>query len=445
VLFQRLRAFIRQRPLRTLGRLAVLSLLGLGLYAGGRYLWTHYWEPKSHFKEAHTALARRDFQEARRHLAFCLEAWPDDAASHFLAARAARRAGDLDAAEEELATCQRLQEKHPNPGVGDTTLEFALLEAQRGNLLRVEPHLRARLREDHPDALLILEVLSSELMYAYRLKEARQILDLWLQRQPEEYEALVRRGWVAEHLFDFPDAMRDYGKALSIDPDQDSVRLRMAELLLAKNRPADALEHVELLHKRQPDNPAVVVALARCYRGLDRFEDADRVLNELLNVHAKNAPALSERGLLALEAGRLEEAERLLRQAAALEPHNRLVNYNLSQSLNRLGKKEEAAQVTAKLAKADADLLRMGTLMREVQRRPHDPALRYEIGMIFLRNDFDDDGVRWLGTALQADAGHLPTHQALADYFERAGNNEKATLHRQIVRQFALKASSGQK
>jgi Tfp pilus assembly protein PilF len=100
--------------------------------------------------------------------------------------------------------------------------------------------------------------------------------------------------------------------------------------------------------------------------------------------------------------------------------------------LNRLGKTEEAKIVEAKMAESAAEIRRMDKLVREVNQKPNDPALRYEAGMIFLRNGFTQDGLHWLNTALDVDPNHRPTHQALADYFERTGDEARARHHRQF-------------
>ena len=75
----------------------------------------------------------------------------------------------------------------------------------------------------------------------------------------------------------------------------------------------------------------------------------------------------------------------------------------------------------------------MDKLVREVNQKPNDPALRYEAGMIFLRNGFTQDGLHWLSTALDVDPNHRPTHQALADHFERTGEQARARHHRQFL------------
>jgi Tfp pilus assembly protein PilF len=38
--------------------------------------------------------------------------------------------------------------------------------------------------------------------------------------------------------------------------------------------------------------------------------------------------------------------------------------------------------------------------------------------------------LHWLLTALKEDPGHALAHKALADYYERAGQPERAAMHR---------------
>jgi len=66
--------------------------------------------------------------------------------------------------------------------------------------------------------------------------------------------------------------------------------------------------------------------------------------------------------------------------------------------------------------------------------QPYDPALRYEAGMIFLQNGMTREGLHWLSTALDAYPAHRPTHEALAQYYEKAGQEDLAAYHRQFLR-----------
>ena len=424
---------LSQRPGVGLCVLAVLCLAGLLTYKAWLYARARFIEPRNHWRAAREAIDRREFSAALPHLEHCTSAWPNDVETRFLLARTLRRAGKLDEAEQCLVACEHLVERRDDATRPDTKLEWALIQAQRNKLTEVEKYLQARLREFHPDSLLILETLSWQLMWSGRLGDARSYLDIWLSERPNEHDALVRRGWVFEHLLNRTAAIDDYQAALAARPDDDNVRSRLVELLLSENRPTDALAWLQPLLETRPDDPDVIVCLARCQRISGQFEQAQKALTMLLAVHPQNAPALSELGMLALEKGQTTEAERFLREAAAKDPHNRLITYSLWQCLEKLGKRDEAKHIKESLERDDAATKRMDQLVRDVMKRPYDPSLRHEVGMIFLQNGFTEDGLRWLVTALHVDPSHRPTHRALADYYERAGNTEEAARHRQFL------------
>jgi tetratricopeptide (TPR) repeat protein len=434
-LFGRLFARLWQRPGLTTCVLGLLAVIGVAGYLSKLHL-SAWW----HYRAAEAALEKGEFAQARTHLAACLTTWSRSAPAHFLAARAARRAGDLEAAEEELVACERLGDATDN-----TTLEWTLVSVQRGKLTAaVEAFLRRLLQEGDADSPLILETLTQEFMWTNRYADARQMLNLWLELRPDHCEALVRRGWVAEHLLDLPAATADYLQVLALDPERDSVRLRLAELLVQQNRSGEALEHLESLSQRQPGNPAVVVALARCRRRLGQLSEARLLLDKLLAERPAEVEALSERGAMALEADQPDQAEGWLRAALKHEPRHRQANYDLCQCLERLGKHQEAQEYLSRLQVIDKELKRMGQVVGEVMKHPHDAALRWEAGAIFLRNGRPNDGLHWLLTALQEDPLHRPTHQALADYYERIGNQEQAARHRQILERIGVSAAATQ-
>src|SRR5262245_7400930 len=315
-------------------RAFLVLALSLTLLAGGWYARAHYWLPRKSLEEAELALKQREFERARLELEKCLLAWPEDPHVYFLLARTARRARDLDQAERHLTHCERLQDERPVPRPGDTRLERVLILAQRGKLTEAEHFLRRQIQEGHPDRLLILEALSWEFMLRNRLSEALSLLSLWLEKQPDDYEAVVRRGWVEEHVFDMDKAADDYRRALALRPDRDNVRQRLAEVLLKRNRTPDALAEAEELVRRQPDNPDANYCYARCLRLLGRGREAEQLLDRLLAGHPRHAKALGMRAQLAVEAGRDQEARELLVRAVELDPSDQSYKYNLFLCLN---------------------------------------------------------------------------------------------------------------
>jgi tetratricopeptide (TPR) repeat protein len=409
-----------------------LLLTGLGLSALGSFLlavnlWAEY-----HFRAAGLALQQRDFTQARAHLGPCLKLWPTGPRTHFLAARTAWRSGCYDEAEEHLRVCQRQEW-----AADALRCERALMQAQRGDR-SAEDFLWSRVQQDDPDTALILEVLIQDYVSTYRLTRALDALNLFLQRQPNDIQALLGRGWVWEQFFHFANAAEDYHRAVEVDPENDAARLRLAETLVVTGPASAALDHFEHLRQRQPEKPAVLLGLARCRRQLGQLNDARCLLDGLLahlppEASDKNAAVLSERGRVALDEGKLAEAESWLRQAAALAPYDRQANYSLYQCLEQQGHTDQAGQCKLTIERIDADLKRIDELLKEVLRTPYDPSLRSEVGIIFLRNGDPEKGLRWLYMALQQDPRHEPTHRALVNYYERNGRLDLAARHLQLA------------
>lgn len=406
----------------------VLILLSFGLLAiigTGATIASWHISAWKDYRAATEALERRDFAEARTRLASCLQVWPNSAEVQLLAARAARRAGAYDDAEEHLKKCERLG--WPSEEI---RLERDLRCAQQGEVTGVQDRLMLFAEHGHPNALLILEALCQGYIKTYRLTHAAHCLTLWLERAPEDVQALLWRAEVAYLRSSIPDALADYRRVVELDPERDDARLRLAELLAAEHQPGEAVAHFQQLQYRQPTNPAVLLGLARCRRLLGDPAEAGKLLDTLLEIAPHDEGALAERGRVCLETQQPAEAERWLRKAASRAPYDRDIVYALYLCLQQVGKAKEAETYRAKLEEIDSQLGRLREVTRRISELPRDPSLRHEAGMIFMRSGQAKEGLRWLYSALQEDPRYRPAHQALADYYESTGDKAKADWHR---------------
>jgi tetratricopeptide (TPR) repeat protein len=417
----RLLTALRQRPRIVLLVLALFIPIGFAAYLAGLNIWAEI-----HFRAAQRALDRFDLDGARDHLAVCLRVWPTGARTHFLAAQAARRAGRYDEAEEHLGVCEGLG--WPAEAVD---LERLLIQGQRGQNTALE-ELRLRAERGGPEAALILEVLIQDYVETYQLSRALAALNRFLELRPDNIRALLGRGWVWERLLLFGAAADDYRRAVALDPDNDEARRRLAETLVITGPPREALAHFERLEGRA-DRPELLLGEARCHRQLGEVDRAAELLDRLLARHPDQVAALTERGRLALQAGKPGLAEKLLRRAVRNAPHDREANFTLARCLELRGQKAEARRLRVKCRELDAALKRVDRLTKQVMKAPHNPTLRYEVGMIFLKYGETDQGLRWLEMALREDPGHGPTHRALARHFERAGQTGRAAYHRRFL------------
>ncbi|HKI33607.1 MAG TPA: tetratricopeptide repeat protein [Gemmataceae bacterium] len=402
---------------------ALLVLAGLGLAAwGGRHAWAWH-----HFRAGRAALEADDLDAARSHLDSCLRAWGRSTEARLLAARAARRADDLEAAERHL-------DEHERRG-GDAearAFEWAMLHTQRGEFADTETYLRNKVAgSEGRDALLGLEALGKGYAATGRMPDALRSLDELLRRQPDHFQAHLLRGRVISEMGELPEALADYDAAVAARPSSFEARLRRAALLERLGRLADAVAEYEALRLARPDDPEVLLGLARLRADSHELEKADALLGQLLAAHPDRTDALLERARVGLRRGEAGRAEEWAREATRRAPGDRDAFSVLALALEaQQGKEDDARRCRARIDEIDADRDRVMRLGDRAREEPGNLTLRFEIAAALLRLGRTEQGVRGLEGVLAADPNHPGAHAALADYYERTGQPDKAKAHR---------------
>jgi tetratricopeptide (TPR) repeat protein len=402
----------------------LLPLIGLGAVVAGQQVWAY-----RHFQAARLAVEKYHNDEAREHLDACLRAWPDDAETLLLAARVARRVQAFDRADDYLGRYRRLRGEDD-----DLILERVLLRAARGDVEGVGRFCRTLIDQGHPDMPLVFEALTAGYVRVYRLREAETCLALWLERQPDDCQALFYRGLVRELQTRQQDAIADYRRVVELDTGHDEARQRLAGCLVDLTQASEALHHLEYLHRRRPEDPLVVVDLARCRDLLGEQAEAEKMLDDLLARQPRFAPALTQRGILAARSGQFAKAEDWLRQSSAISPGDYQTHYQLSLCLRHRDKVREAKDLEVHLKDLESDAKRLREIvMRDMPLNFHNASLHQELAMIYLRAGASQEALRWLESALREDPGHVPTHQTLALYYQRMGQRGRAVRHLELA------------
>lgn len=409
---------------RLLAAVVTLGLLGVGIAWARPHLAAWH-----HFRAARLALNHNHNPEAIRHLQICLKTWPDDVDVLFLAARIARRAGNY--IDSEIALNKYEAQRGSDDAAG---LERILLRADRGDVDRAAGWCKHWIEQGHPDAPFIFEAMARGYLHAYRLPEAHRLLQRWRQAQPDNAQTYFVEGELYDCEVTASEAVKCYEQTLQIDSEHDEARLKLTAALLEEKAFAEAVPHLELLQKRQPDNLQVPVRLAACRAYLGQTDEAVRLLEDVLGRQPDFAPALAERGKIALAREDHIAAENWLRQAIARNPVDQPTRYSLVQCLRRLGKEAEAQEQEQQLHRLELDLKRLGKIAtQEMSRTPHNAALHAELGVLFLRNGLVEQGLYWLNSAVQLDPQCTPAQQALADYYQQIGYSEQAEQHRRLA------------
>jgi Tfp pilus assembly protein PilF len=422
-LFQKTRRY----PGRALAVLGLLLLTGFGGFVAVRNARAA-WQ----LREAKEALAQQQLSEALDHLDRCLAVWPSDGEAHLLAARTARRLGKLDLAEEHLERCAEL-------GWSKDAIEIEqyLMEAQQGNFQRVENALRNVVirNQDSPDVTLILEVLAKKYLASYRFTDAHHCLRLWLEREPNNLIALLWQSWLYSQGGDHEDAETNLRRAVKFYPNDADARLSLADVLLLRRKPKEALPHFLAVARSQGDAPApkVLLGIAQCRAQSGQPAAARRVLRQLLDRHPGDAKALLEYAKVAPD----ERAkEKWLRKALKAAPADPLVNYQLYLCLqSKPQRQEEARAFLTKFKSLDGKLKRIHQIIAKELGPTYPPrsALEYELGVLYLDLQQNKEAYYWLDRALEHNPHHRPTREALARYYARVGDLERAHKYERLV------------
>ena len=332
---------------------------------------------------AEDAIARRNFVEAGDHLEKCLAIRSDDPGLHLLAARTARRRGDVPTTLRELKAFTQNQ-----GSATELRAEQRLLDIQQGIDRDSSDVLLEQCLSDSrdPETYLALEVAIANSVSRFegashagmtlvegpaetmRVKSERAIA-LWSQLRAgraDRAQGFVWRGRI-RFLVDPAAGVQDFRSALELDPEHFEARFQLAAALEDYN-PREAVQHLEILRARQPRNKRVRLLLAHYRRSLGQFAEAEQILDEVLAVSPDDAAALLERGKTALDAGRFEDAALFLRRALVAAPNEPFVHLALSRALHLSGKEGEAQRHQQRYNEIESERLRTEQLQSEQGR-----------------------------------------------------------------------------
>ena len=362
----------------------------------------------------------------------CRQFRPDEPEVLLLGGRVTRRSGAWNESEVLL---DRYSELHGDDDA--LVLERLLLRAMRGELESAGPLLQLHIDQNDAAAPLAYEALAAGLLYRLRLVAANRNIEHWLEREPESTHAFLR-GKLNEERERNRDALQDYRRVLELDPDHDEARLRMTTILLQLSQGEEALPHLEFLRRRLPDNSEVLVQRGQALDLQGRPDEARAAFDEALRRFPHSPSALTERGRVANRDGDSAYAEECLAQAVQLDPSNVQAHYQYHLALSRNGKTEAARREQDALGRIEADVKRIKELLQgRLQQTPNDPEPYYEVAMIALRAGRPKEALRWLLNALQVGPNHVPTHRALAAYYQEVGNPILSARHRALAQRLS--------
>lgn len=124
-------------------------------------------------------------------------------------------------------------------------------------------------------------------------------------------------------------AMREYERALRLDPAGPLPHLAIAAMLARDNVNEEATRELEELRARYPDYPPALFALARLYQAQERWSDAANVYGDLMRIEPWNPEHLNNLGTVYVKMGFFDQAVRAMQSALRIDPNYRAARDNL--------------------------------------------------------------------------------------------------------------------
>lgn len=174
-----------------------------------------------------------------------------------------------------------------------------------------------------------------------------------------------------------------------------------------------------MLSSAQPLTPAAALLVAEQHKAAGRLGDAEAMLRQILAAAPNFHPAWHTLGLIAYEVGKLPLAVELIAKAIAIDAGVALYHRNAGEMCRRLGSLNEAVAAG----------------IRATALAPNDLDAHYNLGLAYTDRGEWNDAIRFYRRALELNPAHGLSWNNLGAALEKQGNlNEAETAYAKAVK-----------
>ena len=165
--------------------------------------------------------------------------------------------------------------------------------------------MNAYTKENIPEALIQAAKYISE----EKLKKAEPILRNYLMEYPMDVNAMKLLADIGVKFRAYKDAGYLLSRALDLSPEYDPARLSYANLLYKRQLPFEALEHINILLEKEPENNQYLTLKAVNLALANQHDQALIIFEKIIKDHGvKNNQLHLSYGHTLRAVGRLDEA-----------------------------------------------------------------------------------------------------------------------------------------
>jgi tetratricopeptide (TPR) repeat protein len=265
-----------------------------------------------------------------------------------------------------------------------------------------------------------------------------------LRADARNKQALVLLAGAAIQEDKYPEAERNLGRALVIDPSFALAHTKLGEVLQKEGRDDEALAELLKSVAIAPLSPVEYNAIGNIHRRHGRIEPAIEAYRDALRADPQYIGAYNNLGLCLQEKGRLSEAEALYTKALAIRPENAVLRNSMATLRSAQGNRAAALEEVTRALQANPDwpvaqgnkatlLFEMGRIpeakeafARWVALEPDNVEGRLGYALTLLATREPDAAIGQLQEVTRRDPANLRAHVALGETFLKKGDLTRA-------------------
>ncbi|XP_077791243.1 protein O-mannosyl-transferase TMTC1 isoform X2 [Podarcis muralis] len=285
-----------------------------------------------------------------------IQTLPHNAKVHYNYANFLKDQGRDSEAIYHYKTALKLYPRHASAlnNLGTLTKDLAEAKEYYSRALQLNPQ--------HNRALFNLGNL---LKSRGKKEEAVVLLRDSIQYGPDFADAYSSLASLLAEQDQLKEAEEVYRAGIENCPESSDLHNNYGVFLVDTGSPETAVSHYQKAIQLSPNHHVAMVNLGRLYRSLGQNKDAETWYKRALKV-ARKAEILSPLGALYYNTGRYEDALKVYREAAALQPSNKETRLALAQVLAMMGQTKEAEQMTNHIVTEEAECLECYRLLSAI-------------------------------------------------------------------------------
>jgi Flp pilus assembly protein TadD len=193
------------------------------------------------------------------------------------------------------------------------------------------------------------------------------------------------------------EAIRNYNKAVEINPASTGSVIALADLYLASGNESEAVRLLQDARKRSPQDGRVALSAALALEKVQRWQEARTVYEQVLQLDQDNAIALNNLAwLLAEHEGNIDVALKLAQQAKQRQASNVQITNTIGWIYYKKNSYEMALQY----------------LKESASKKQDNPLYQYHLGMVYSKLGRVQEARQALQAALRLDPNFSQARQA---------------------------------